>query len=100
MRLFWQGCKVSQIVENLVLEHEILVSKQGVRLFMKRYRDRKTISRKPGSPKLSSAIQRLIEDVMRQDDETAATQLQAILAERGICFFGDNSKKQMSTTGD
>ena len=47
----------------------------------------KTIARKPGSglpPKLSPAIQKLIEDVMRVDDETTATQLQAILADRNI----------------
>lgn len=87
LSLCWQGQTVSQIVDSLVLEDEILVSKQGVRMFLKRYGKRKTIARKPGSglpPKISPDIQRLIEEVMRQDDETTATQIQAILADRGI----------------
>lgn len=87
LSLFWQGYKVSTIVEYLVLEDEILVSKQGVRQFLKRYADFHTIGRKPGSgltPKLSLGIQRLIEATMRNDDETTATQLQAMLAQHAI----------------
>lgn len=83
----WKGCRVSEIVEYLVLEDHIRVSKHGVRRFLKRYEDSGTIARKPGSglpPKLTPAIQRLIEVTMRADDETTATQLQAILAARGI----------------
>jgi transposase len=70
-----------------VLEEGIRVSKQGVRQFLKRFAIYKTIARKPGSglpPKLSPAIQQLIEQAMRKDDETTATQLQAILASRLI----------------
>jgi hypothetical protein len=37
------------IVEFLVLEDEILVSKQGVRQFLKHFAKSHTISRKPGS---------------------------------------------------
>ena len=54
---------------------------------MKRYQLSKTITRKPGSglpPKLSPALQQLIEDTMRRDDETTATQLQAMLASRNV----------------
>ena len=63
------------------------MSKQGVRQFLKRYEQYKTISRKPGSrlpPKLSPNIKKIIEDTMRRDDETTATQLQSILAARNI----------------
>ena len=59
------------------------MSKQAVRQFLKRYSIYKTIARKPGSalpPKLSSSVQQLIEEARREDDETTATQLQAILA--------------------
>lgn len=87
LSLFWQGLKITEIVECLVLEDEILVSKQGVRQFLKRYSHSGTIARKPGSglpPKLSPAIQKLIEEAMRNDDETTATQLQAILANHGV----------------
>ena len=87
LSLAWKGCKVSAIVECLVLEDGIRTTKQGVRQFLKRYATYKTIARKPGSglpPRLSPAVQQLIEDAMRTDDETTATQLQAILASRQI----------------
>ena len=40
LSLHWQGCKVTQIVECLVLEEAITVSKQGVRKFLKHFADR------------------------------------------------------------
>ena len=87
LSLYWQGHKVSVIVEYLVLEDGIRCTKQGIRLFLKRYQKYKTIARKPGSglpPKLTPALQKLIEDAMQKDDETTATQLQALLASRSI----------------
>ena len=87
LSLHWKGVKVSKIAECLVLEDGIRVSKQGIRMFLKRFYDRGTIARKPGSgylPKISPQIQQVIDDVMRRDDETTATQLQAILAEHGV----------------
>ena len=87
LSLAWKGCKVSAIVECLVLEDGIRTTKQGVRQFLKRYAVYKTIARKPGSglpPRLSPEVQQLIEDAMRADDETTATQLQGILASQQI----------------
>ena len=87
LSLKWQGYKVSAIVECLVLEDGIRVSKQGVRQFLKRYIQTGTIARKPGSGPsaiLSPAILQIIEGTMRDDDETTATQLQAKLASYGI----------------
>ena len=87
LSLHWQGHKVSSIRGILVLEDEILVSKQGIRLFLKRYGERGTIARKPGSgfpPKISPAISLIVEQAMREDDETTATQLQAKLAVHGV----------------
>lgn len=87
LSLHWQGYKVSKIVDYLVLEDGIRSSKQGVRQFLKRYMQTGSISRKPGSglpPKLSPAVQQIIEDAMRADDETTATQIQAMLASRNI----------------
>lgn len=86
LSLFWQGNKVSAIVEYLVLDDEIAVFKQGVCMFLKQYATSHSIARKPGSglpPKLSEGMQR----VMHRDDETTATQLQAILAAHGIYVF-------------
>ena len=85
--LHWHGYKVSAIVEHLVLEDGIIILKQGLRQFLKRYDLYRTIARKPGSglpPKLSPAVQQIIEDAMCEDDETTATQLQAKLASHDI----------------
>lgn len=85
--LTWQGYKVSAVVEHLVLQDGIRVSKQGIRQFLKHYHRYKTILRKPGSgiPRiLSPEAMQIINDVMRQDDETTATQLQAKFAERDL----------------
>lgn len=87
LSLYWRGYKVSAIVECLVLEDGIMATKQGIRQFLKRYSHYKTIARKPGSgnpPKLSPAIQQIIENAMVQDDETTATQLQALLATHNV----------------
>ena len=78
---------MSTIVDHLVLEDGIRASKQGVRQFLKRYGNRGTIARKPGSRfpgKLSPSVQQIIELVMHQDDETTATQLQFKLATYGL----------------
>ena len=70
-----------------MLEDQIRSSKQGVRQFLKRYHQTNSIARKPGSglpPKLSPVAQQIIEVAMQADDETTATQLQALLESRNI----------------
>lgn len=87
LSLFWRGYSVSKITEFLVLEDHIQCTKQGVRMFLKRYESTRSISRKPGSgqpPKLSYELQKFIEETMKGDDETTATQLQSILASKEI----------------
>ncbi len=64
---------MSEVVEMLVLEDAIKVSKQGVRM---RYNQTGTIAIKTGSGccfKLSSAVMQIVEDTMRNDNETTAT---------------------------
>ena len=88
LSLHWQGFKISKIVDILVLEDATVVSRQSIRLFLKRFTERGTIARKPGSGltlKLSPMILQIIESTMQEDDETTATQLQAKLAARG-CY--------------
>ena len=85
--MHWKGYKISSIVEHLVLEDGIIVSKQSVQLFLKQYSDRGTIDRKEGSglpPKLSPAALEVIDTAMKEDDELTATQLQSKLAAKGI----------------
>ena len=76
-----------QIVDSLVLADEIIVSRQSIHLFIKRFKEHGTIARKTGSGltlKLSPAILRIIESAMQEDDETTATQLQTKLAIHGV----------------
>ena len=87
LSMHWKSYKVSKIADYLVLEDEIIVSKQSVRLFLKRFKERGAITRRAGSGltlKISPTILQMIESAMREDDETAATQLQARLAADGI----------------
>ena len=87
LSMHWKSYKVSEMVDYLVLEDEIIVSKQSVRLFLKRFKERSTTARKAGSRptlKLSPTILQMIESTMREDDETTATQLKAKLAAEGV----------------
>ena len=82
-----QGESVTSIVDCLALEDGVKVSKQGVRNFLKHYAVHGKIDRKPGSglpSKITPAIKHIIEDAMRRDDETTATQIQSILATYGV----------------
>ena len=88
LSLHWQGFKISKIADILVLEDATVVTKPSIRLFLKRFTERGTIARKPGSGltlKLSPTILQIIESTMQEDDETTATQLQAKLAAHG-CY--------------
>ena len=87
LSLHWQGYKISRIADILVLEDNTTVSKQSIRLFLKRFLQRGTIARKPGSgraSKLSPTILQIIERAMQEDDETTATQIQANLASHDV----------------
>ena len=87
LSMHWRGYKISKIVDYIVLEDEIIVSRQSICLFLKCFKERGTIARKAGSGltlKLSPAILQINESAMREDDETTATQLQARLATHGL----------------
>ena len=56
-------------------------------MFLKRYAERKTVARALVSgfpPKISPAIQQIIEIALREEDETTVTQLQYRLAAHGV----------------
>ena len=75
------------IADILVLEDEIIISKQSIQLFLKWFKERRTIARKSGSGlsvKLSPTILQIIESAMQNNDETSATQLQGLLASDNI----------------
>lgn len=61
-------------------------SRRGVAKFIKRYLDTGTIARCPGSggkSKITDEMKKLVEEQMRQDDKTTATQLHVLLVARG-----------------
>ena len=69
------------------LEREgIVVSRRGVAKFLKRYLATGTILRLPGSgrkTKITDDVKRVVEEQMRRDDETTATQLHVLLTSLG-----------------
>jgi len=84
----WKQHTVSAIVECLLLEDGIQVSKQGFRMFLKQYKEHGAIARNPGSRMvchLAPAVQRIVEQATEEDDEAMATQLQVRLA--GYCVY-------------
>ena len=67
--LYSQGETASSIVDRLVLEDGVQVSKQGVLNLLKRYVRYRTICRRPGSgcpSKITPGIKQIIEDAMRR----------------------------------
>lgn len=74
------------------IQHELRnegckVTRQGIAKFVKRYHQRGTITRKPGSgrpTKITEEVLKIVEDSMLEDDETTAVQLHAILSEKGV----------------
>ena len=82
---YFQGLRVPTI--SRLLENEgIVVSRRGVVKFLKRYLATGTIARRPGSGarmKITDEVKRIVEEQMRLDDETTATQLHVLLVRLG-----------------
>ena len=79
------GYRPSRIALFLAREG-IIVSKTGVAKFIARYLATGSIVRQPGSGRktvISPEIKRIVEDQMRADDETTASQLHVILTRLG-----------------
>ena len=88
--LFYEnlGLKPLSIVRELKRDIQCRrISREGVRLFLKQYKETGSIARKPGSgrpTKITAQAKRLVDDRLREDDETTATQLHALLRSAGI----------------
>jgi transposase len=86
LNYYLQGLLPSQILSALKVEG-IVSTRQTIAQFIKRYRQSGSIARKEGSgrpSKISYRVLRLIETGMREDDETTATQLHALLTSCGL----------------
>lgn len=80
-----QGFKAPTIC-RLLEEEGLRASRTGIAYFLKKYEQTGSIARRPGSgrpSKITSEIKAMVEQQMREDDETTAVQLHAMLRERG-----------------
>ena len=80
-----KGLKAPEIAKRLLSEG-MVASRQGIHQILKRYVLTGSIGRKEGSgrrSKVTEAIKVLVENQMREDDETSALQLHRLLHSKG-----------------
>ena len=87
---YLQGYRAPTICQ-LLKEEKLRASRVGIAKFLKRYEETGGITRLPGSgrpSKITAEIKAMVEERMREDDETSAIQLHAMLVARGygICL--------------
>ena len=73
-------------IAKLLLEENLRASRVGISKFLKKFRETGCIQRRSGSgrpSKISAEIKEIVEEQMRADDETTATQLHHLLQQRG-----------------
>ena len=83
------GYRPPTIAKILRGEGEYL-SRRGISKFIDRYISRGTVMRKPGTgkwAKVTEEIKQLIEQKMREDDETTAVQLHRFLTDQGRYYM-------------
>ena len=83
-----QGLKPPTI-SSLLDQKGIKVSRRGILKFLTNYRSSGSICRRPGSgrpSKITEDVKRLVEEKMRQDDETTAMQLYQLLTVNGYAL--------------
>lgn len=83
--LYRQGYK-PPTTSCLMGEESLKASKRGVVKFIKKFEETNCITRTPGSgrpSKVTADIKAIVEERMRQDDETTAYQLHALLVAHG-----------------
>ena len=79
--------KPSAIRDKLLKDESISTTRQGIAKFLKRFRFRKTLLRKPGSGRwsmMTKEVRCLVKQQMRLDDETTAHQLHSLLSDNGF----------------
>ena len=80
-----QGYKSTTIV-SLLKEEGLVVTASSVCRLLKKYKERGTIARHPGSgrpTKITSEVLQMMEAQMQRDDKTTAVQLQKIMVDSG-----------------
>ena len=82
---YLQGYKAPTIAK-LLREEKLKASRVGIAKFLKKYTETGSIGRRRGSgrpTKVTAEIKAIVEEKMREDDETTATQLHSLLISRG-----------------
>ena len=82
---YFQGYKAPTI-SQLLREENLRASRVGIAKFLKKYKETGSIGRRPGSgrpSRITSEIKAIVEQQMRKDDETTATQLHTLLSDHG-----------------
>ena len=81
-----KGFKAPKIAK-LLKDEGIKISRVAVHVFLIRYRETGSLTRRKGSSpprKVSPEIKEIVEQKMQEDDETTASQLQKLLTDRGF----------------
>ena len=82
---FYQGYK-PHTIQRLLLQEGLKTSKWGIALFIKRFQVDGVLTRRVGSgrpSKVTAEVKAIVEEQMRQDDETTAYQLHKLLVDKG-----------------
>ena len=83
--LYQNGFKPPKIAK-ILSEEGLPGSREEIHKFLRKFQETGCLNRHPGSgrpSKLTVEIQRLVEEQMKQDDETTAYQLHALLLSKG-----------------
>ena len=73
-------------IHRLLQREGLFASRVGIFKFLQTFRQTGSIARRPGSgrpTKITADMKRLVEQQMREDDETTAVQLHALLVRNG-----------------
>ena len=77
-------------IAKLLQEENLQASRVGIAKFLKKFNETGCIQRCPGSgrpSKILAEIKEIVEEQIRADDETTATQLHRLLRQRGYNLF-------------
>ena len=73
-------------IYRVLREEGLIANRMGIHKFLQKHRETNNIERRPGSgrpTKMTAPVKALVEQQMRDDDETTAVQLHALLLRHG-----------------
>ena len=85
LHFVWMGYNGLTIC-YMLREEDLIANRMGIHKFLQKHRETNNIERRPGSgrpTKMTAPVKALVEQRMRDDDETTAVQLHALLLRHG-----------------